>query len=685
MRLILAEKPSVARVLADSLLGPKKQGTGFIQCGDEVTVTWSFGHIFEQEDPDAYTDDTVPRNRNGRKKWRMQDLPVFPDTWKKVPKPSAKKQISVIAALLSRSSEVIQAADPDREGQLLGDEILEMLGWTGPTYRLWLSALDKRSIEKAWATLRDNRAYRNLRDSAEARSRADWLMGMNFTRACTLRNQGSGVLSVGRVQTPTLALVVARDEEIANFHPQDYFVTQIFAGFWATWEPQSGDPVDAKGRLFDRDFAQALLEKASLEGHSLVQSVQKNIEERDPPLGFSLSTLQMTCSRDLGMTAQQVLEIAQALYEKHQAITYPRTDCRYLPEEQFDDAPMVLSELASIGYRDLVAPADAQRRSKIWNTEEVSSHHAIIPTGSLEGPLSEPERQVFDLIVRCYLSQFYPPLRWEATNVSISCAQALWNATSKTILDPGWTSLYQPPKDDSPFPAMTMGESLPVTETRLLEKQTKAPPRYTDGLLLRSMRDVHLLVSDPDAKEQLQNSEGLGTEATRAAVIETLLKREFLRREGIHLFSTDAGKSLIEALPDELKDPVLTAKWEKNLSAIAQGHVGMETFEEAQKDFVRNLFDTVSRLSFHLGEKRQNAQPDPSPESEECQPFGLQAVDSAPAKVDPLQEVEPICPRCGNHTANRMMPDRTRYFACDHCHTSWWPNPQYPGELGFPL
>ncbi len=609
MRLFIAEKPSLGKGIAKYLPGGSSSGKGYVQCGQDV-VTWCFGHVFEQVEPDYYLPDDVPLAKSGKKKWRFEDLPIFPEQWKLEAKDDAKAQIKVIQELLKKADLVVNAGDPDREGQLLVDEVLEELGWKGPTQRIWLAALDEQSVKKALSSIRDNREYQNLCSAARARSRADWLVGMNLSRAFTLQNRGGGVLSIGRVQTPTLALIVARDEKIENFRPKDYFVPRIHAGFWASWELHEDFPgVDGEGYLTDRKAAEALTAKARAEGRAVVQEYESKEKQQSAPLGFSLAELQKVCSAKLGMSAQQVLDAAQALYETHKCATYPRTDCRYLPEEQFGEASRVLAGLARLGFGDLVKNADAARKSSIWNTGKVTAHHAIIPTGSMEGRPEGATAKVYEIIVRSYLAQFYPPYVYRAIKAVLACAEESWKATANVPVSPGWKAVYGLSEEDGdeaqqPIPALQKGQVLPVQDADVQAKQTKPPARFTDGSLIEAMSNIHKFIEDEAAKAKLKETSGLGTEATRASILETLLGRGFVERKGKQLISTQAGRELVKVLPRELIDPVTTAKWEDALSLIADGKLTLEKFEGAQRTVIARLIEAAKSSHLTVGESR---------------------------------------------------------------------------------
>ena len=397
MRLFIAENPSLGRAIAAEL-GVTQNNPTFQICGSD-TVTWCFGHILEQYDPQDYGDNL--------RTWRRRDLPIVPAEWKLRPKKEAYTQLQVINHLLSEASSVVHAGDPDREGQLLVDEVLEHFHYTGPVQRIWLASLDSRSIQKALSTLKDNSNYANLRNAARARSRADWLIGMNASRAMTIfgRETGhtDGVLSLGRVQTPTLALVVQRDREIKAFVPVDYLILQAnlqndAGSFSATFRPSDTQPgLDLEGRLVDKSIAQGIVD--SVRGQTgIITSVTREKKKKPVPLPHCLSSLQKAASSRFGMTAQQVLDLAQSLYEK-KLTTYPRTDCRYLPEEQFGDAARLITALSGVsGLEAVTAKADSASRGPVWDTKKITAHHAIIPTGEKPQSLSAQETNLYLMI-----------------------------------------------------------------------------------------------------------------------------------------------------------------------------------------------------------------------------------------------------------------------------------------------
>ena len=588
-RLFIAEKPSLGKAIAAEL-GVTQTCQGYIVCGNDA-VTWCFGHLLEQYDPDDYDD--------AWKLWRRSSLPMIPREWRLKPKESARAQLQVISNLLGEAATVVNTGDPDREGQLLVDEVLEHFRYTGPVQRIWLASLDSRSIQKALATLKDNRDYANLRDSARARSQADWLIGMNATRAMTLRGRESGrdgVLSMGRVQTPSLALVVNRDREIAAFTPIDYLVLQARlqhdAGtFSAIFKPSETQPgLNSEGRLVDGATAQGIMD-AVRGKNGIITSVTREKKKKPVPLPHCLSSLQKAASSKLGMTAQQVLDTAQSLYEK-KLTTYPRTDCRYLPEEQFSDAARIITALGSSvsGLEAVTAKADSALKGPVWDTKKITAHHAIIPTGEEPRSLTAQEKELYLMIAVQYFLQFYPPMLYEAQKILATIVETAWEARGRMIIEPGWTG-FAAEEDDEDAKKKEAEQSLPsvgnndavlCADVDALKKKTTPPSRFSEGSLIEAMANVHRFVSDAKAKAVLKENEGIGTEATRASILETLKGRGFITASGKSLVSTPLGQSLIDMTPDTLRDPVTTAQWEQRLEAITRGETSLEDFMREQ-------------------------------------------------------------------------------------------------------
>lgn len=595
MRLFIAEKPSLGEAIAQCLPGPKQKHRGpkgptHITAGDDV-VTWCFGHIYELCEPQEYDESLAT--------WDLGALPIIPKIWKLKPKAEAKEQIKVIKGLLQKCSEVVNAGDPDREGQLLVDEVLEELGCKKPVKRIWLSATDEKSVKEAISQMRGNEEYQNLKDSAQARSWGDWLVGMNATRKMTLLGRAAGidgVLSVGRVQTPTLALVVSRDEAIENFRAKDFYAVtvRILARgktFVARWQPAETASVDEAGRLLDKATAEAVALKLSGKA-GLVTKFEAKEKFEGQPLPFSLDKLQMECNKRFGMSAQQTLDVAQKLYEA-KLTSYPRTDCGYLPESQHAEASVVLAGISHL-YQNEVATADKAIKSGAWNDKKITAHHGIIPTG-VAADLSGKERDVFDLIARRYLAQFYPPYLFQQSAVELSCEGEKLSAKGHVPLSLGWKALFkaeefevegEEKQEKVALPPLKTGQSVSCEKADMEAKKTTPPSPFTEASLLQAMLNIHQFETDPEIKKRLKETAGIGTPATRANILETLKKRGFLAVKKKALFSTDKAKQLISVLPLHIKSPGLTALFEQMLEAVASGETSKEAFLEKQTAFV---------------------------------------------------------------------------------------------------
>ena len=606
MRLFIAEKPSLGRAIAAEL-GVTQNNPTFQICGSD-TVTWCFGHILAPYDPQDYDDNL--------RTWRRRDLPIIPTEWKLRPKESALTQLQVINHLLSEAEMVVHAGDPDREGQLLVDEVLEHFHYTGPVQRIWLASLDSLSVQKALSTLKDNSNYANLRDAARARSQADWLIGMNATRAMTIfgweTGHNDGVLSLGRVQTPTLALVVQRDREIKAFVPVDYLILQASlqndaGSFSATFKPAETQPgLDPEGRLVDASIAQGIVD--SVRGQTgTITSVTREKKKKAVPLPHCLSSLQKAASSKFGMTAQQVLDTAQSLYEK-KLTTYPRTDCRYLPEEQFGDAARLITALSGVsGLEAVTAKADSALRGPVWDTKKITAHHAIIPTGEEPRSLTAQETNLYLMIAVQYFLQFYPPMSYEAQKIVVSINDTTWEARGRLILEPGWTGVAAEEDEDAKkkepeqsLPPVSSDTPVTCTDVDALKKKTTPPSKFSEGSLIEAMANIHRFVSDASAKATLKENEGLGTEATRASIIETLKGRKYIEPSGKSLVSTPLGQSLIDMTPDVLKDPVMTAQWEQRLEQIARDELTLDAFMQDQITILPTLLNSVLSLPVTL-------------------------------------------------------------------------------------
>jgi DNA topoisomerase-3 len=606
-RLFLCEKPSQARDIA-RVLGANSKGDGCLQ-GDGVTVTWCFGHLLEMASPEGYGEQY--------KRWSLETLPILPTDWRLEVKREARKQFRIIKALLSNAGEVVIATDADREGEVIAREVLQLCRWSGPLSRLWLSALDETSIRKALASLRPGEQTQPLYWAGLGRSRADWLVGMNLTRAYTVlgRERGhDGVLSVGRVQTPTLRLVVDRDRDIESFQPVPYWdVLATFetggGRFRAKWVPRQ-EVSDAEGRCINEQAARTLAQHLSGK-HGSVTSIETKRGHELPPLPYDLGTLQQEADKRFGMGAQQLLDTVQSLYESHKAVTYPRTDCPYLPESMLAEASAVLEAMTRSDPElvHTVSNADLNLRSRAWNDGKITAHHAIIPTTAPADitRMSDGERKVYDLIRRRYLAQFYPAHEFDKTLACLSVEQNIFKATGRRIVADGWKSLYQSSREDGDddadaqeLPHLTRGATCPVVEAEVAAKHTKPPARFTEGTLIAAMKNVSKLITDERLRKVLRETSGIGTEATRAGIIKTLLDRGFMLKRQKNLISTDTGRALVDALPDPVKDPGTTALWEQALDDIAQGRGHLDEFVRRQAEWVAAMV-THAKQSGDLG------------------------------------------------------------------------------------
>ena len=617
MILYIAEKPSVGRAVADVLPKPQQKGDGFIKVGNGDVVTWCIGHLLEQAEPEAYNPDY--------KKWRKEHLPIIPQEWKQQVKRETSKQFSVVKKLIKEASLLVNMGDPDRVGQILVDEVINYSGVSKSkremTKRCLINDMNPVAIQKALNNLRTNSDFIPLATSALARARADWLYGINMTRLCTLLGQEvgyQGVLSIGRVQTPVLGLVVHRDADIENFVSKPFYEvfvtvqTQQNETFSAKWQPSAAcEPYrDEDGRVLVRKLAETVVQKVTGQP-SLITAVAKDQKKQHAPLPYSLSALQIDASKRFNLNAQKTLDICQQLYERHKLITYPRSDCRYLPTGHFAERHGVIDAIGKTApaLTNAISAADLALKSKAWNDAEISAHHAIIPTAtSMDATrLSHDERQIYELIARQYLMQFYPPFVYAEHQIDVEIAGGQFIARQKTLLAPGWKALLANEKTTGPdaefsrtqLPNVQVGERGTCIDAQLSEKQTSPPKHFTDATLLAAMTGIARYVTDPEVKKVLRETDGLGTEATRAGIIELLFKRQFLTKQGKDIRATEIGKQLINSLPERMVVPDMTAHWEAQLEAICQKRL-------RYNDFMLPLTDGLKTLLLEVDSHKQN-------------------------------------------------------------------------------
>ncbi len=625
MILYIAEKPSLGRAIAEALPGPQRKGEGFIRLGNGDIVTWCIGHLLQQAEPDAYDP--------AYKKWSLGALPIVPQQWKLVPRAKTRKQLTVIRKLAKEADQLVHAGDPDREGQLLVDEVIEYIGVPmakkARVQRCLINDMNSPAVRKALARLRDNKEFIPLSTSALARSRADWLYGLNMTRAYTLQGRKvgyHGVLSVGRVQTPLLGLVVRRDLEIEAFVSRPYYEvlahmqTDEQQRFTVKWQPSEDcrPYLDDEGRVQSRRLAQNVAGR--IQGSTGVVSKYEQREKRQaPPLPYSLSALQIDAGKRFGMSAKQVLDSCQALYEKHKLITYPRSDSRYLPVEQHDQAGTVIAAISNSCkvFAGLLTQGKGQLdcglKSAAWNDKKVNAHHAIIPTARSYdvSRLSSAEQRLYELIARQYLFQFMPPCIYFETSLEVTIEGGRFTASARRAHKPGWKALLGPAKEQQQvLPALRVGQSLCCEKGEVLEKMTVPPKPFTDATLLAAMTGISRFVKQAEIRKILKDTDGLGTEATRAGIIELLFKRNFLHREGKTIRATAAGRGLIEVLPDSSTTPDMTAHWESQLEGISQKQTSYQCF----------MSPLLEQLQLMIAQATQAV------------PTGLQGIPSKPAR-----------------------------------------------------
>lgn len=600
MRLFICEKPSQGRDLA-GVLGLTKRGDGFIS-GPGETVTWAVGHLLETAPPEAY-------GQQYGKPWSISALPVVPPVWQVVVKKETQSQFKVIERLLRQVDEVVIATDADREGEVIARELLEYCRFEGAVSRLWLTALDEQSILSALSNIRNGADTLGMYHAGLGRSRADWLIGMNLSRLYTLRAASAGfdgVVSIGRVQTPTLALVVRRDREIASFVPKPYWQVKAMlqAGgvtFPANWVPATVY-TDEEKRCVHHNIAQQVAQLCRQAGKAKVTLYETKRESASAPLAFSLGTLQQACGRLWDMSPQKVLDIAQSLYETHKATTYPRTDCGYLPESMRADIPAVLDAIRRNDPE--IASAVSQLNpafvSSIWNDKKITAHHGIIPNRNTVqiSALKEDERRVYGLIRRNYLAQFLPLHESDVTKVEFDIGGQLFRTTGRTEVVRGWKTLFGKENDDEQHSSGDDAISLPVlskdsicavTGADVNQQMTRPPAHYTFASLIAAMMNASKFVTDLTLRRILKENAGLGTEATRAGIIEQLLKRDFIVLKGKQLRATELACDIVDALPVQLTEPGMTALWEQALDEVSAGKMRLDDFLGRQVNWTKQL------------------------------------------------------------------------------------------------
>ena len=590
--LVLAEKPSVARDIARVLKCTKKIN-GALE-GERYIVTWALGHLVTLADPEEYD--------KKYKEWNLEVLPMMPEKMELVVIRQTAKQYQAVKTQLYRKDvgEIIIATDAGREGELVARWILEKAQCRKSIKRLWISSVTDKAIKDGFAHLKDGRSYNRLYDAAVSRAEADWLVGINATRALTCKYNAQ--LSCGRVQTPTLAMIAAREEEIRNFKPQDYYGIRLSAGKmrWTWQEKKSGS-----SRTFQKDRAQQIQTAAS--GSLLtILSVEKSSKKTGAPGLYDLTELQRDANKKFGFSAKETLNIMQRLYENHKVLTYPRTDSRYIGTDVVPTLQERLKACAVGPYRKLAGPLSmkpVKANKSFVDDKKVSDHHAIIPTEQfvqLEHMTNE-ERRIYDLVVRRFLAVLYPPFEYEQTSLKAEAGGEIFTAKGKIVKNPGWKAAYEEADGDEEeeefqnLYEVKEGEKLKIDSCQLTEGKTKPPAHFTEATLLSAMENPvrFLSTKDQEAAKTLGETGGLGTVATRADIIEKLFHTFLMEKRGNDIYITSKAKQLLSLVPEDLKKPELTADWEKKLSEIAQGSLKKEGFLEEIRDYTQELIQEI--------------------------------------------------------------------------------------------
>jgi DNA topoisomerase III len=623
MKVILAEKPSVARDIAAVVGANDKKGGYFV--GNGYAVTYAFGHLVTLAEPEEM-------NPAWGSPWRLEQLPMIPTQWKYRIAEKADEQFAVIKRLFlaDQTTSIICATDAGREGEHIFRLIYQLSGSTKPVERLWISSLTAEAIKDGLKKLKPASEFDNLAAAASGRSRADWVVGLNFTRAYTAINRQ--LCTIGRVQTPTLALIVERQKTIDNFKSANFYeiLATFEPGFIARYITPGEDP---QTRLQDKAVAQSIVDAVKDKKSGTVQSVLTQEKKTKAPALYDLLTLQKEANKRFGYTAKDTLDIAQSLYEEHKIISYPRTESRHLSNDMIDELPGVVtavlkSSLTSQVAKDALAAqsitatnvtADLLRPSltKAYiDDNKLTDHHAIIPTHKAPPPsLPDKQRNIYQLIATRFLSIFLPPEVRDETTALISIDEHSFRARGVVIKDPGWTVIDPPPSKaasgDAPakkekerdggdetqqLPALTKGQSIDKRKVELKERKTTAPKPYDDATLLAAMKSAGQDLDDEDLAAYMKQR-GLGTPATRAAIIERLLQTGYIERNKKYLAPTDKGRALIEQVHSDLRDVKLTASWEQQLADILDGNMQLDSFETAIADFVRAVLPEVSSSS----------------------------------------------------------------------------------------
>ncbi len=598
--IVIAEKPSVGRELARVLKCNAKH-KGYFEGSDSI-VTWALGHLVTLAEPGDY---------DARyKHWSLADLPILPEKMKLKVIPNSRQQFNTVRSLLKRNdiSQVIIATDAGREGELVARWILVLGGWKKSIKRLWISSQTDAAIREGFTKLKPGRDYDNLYHAAQCRAEADWLIGLNVTRALTCKFDAQ--LSAGRVQSPTLAMMIDRENEIRDFKPEPFWtVAADFGKFTGTWRNSKNNE-----RISNHEFAQKLVGKVSGKQGKIVE-IESKKKSTQPPLLYDLTELQRAANNRFGFTAKHTLSIVQSLYERHKVVTYPRTDSRYLTGDMVSTLKDRLKAVQTGSWSSFashVLQGELRVTKRIVNDAKVSDHHALIPTEqrALQSQLTTDEKRIYDLIVRRFLAALYGDYKYQVTGIVLEIEGERFTARGKSTIDNGWKVVEgkgDEESEDDDLPAFSgcdlrKGDSVKADQIRLIRHMTKPPSHYTEATLLSAMENAGKFIDDKALKESIAHG-GLGTPATRAEIIEKLVSTYYIERQGKALIPTAKGFQLIDLVPPELKSPELTAKWEMRLNRIAKG-------EEKSSDFIDDIKKNAIRLTQDVKSSSSEYKPD---------------------------------------------------------------------------
>lgn len=647
MIVCIAEKPSVARDIAE-VLGARNRKEGYIE-GNGYQVTWTFGHLCTLKEPHEYTPSW--------KAWSLSSLPMIPPRFgiKLINDPGIEKQFHIIEGLMQQADEIINCGDAGQEGELIQRWVMQKAGAHCPVKRLWISSLTEEAIREGFASLKDQSEFQPLYEAGLSRAIGDWVLGMNATRLYTLKyGQNRQVLSIGRVQTPTLALIVKRQQEIENFKPEPYWELKT------VYRETSFN--STKGKFSSKEEGEKFLETVKNSDFTVTDvSAKKGTEA--PPRLFDLTSLQVECNKKFSYSADMTLQLIQSLYEKKLA-TYPRVDTTFLSDDIYPKCPNILAGLKDYaGFTAPLAGKKLLKSKKVFDNSKVTDHHAIIPTGVQPQGLTDMEKRVFDLIARRFIAVFYPDCKFSTTTVLGEVDKVEFKATGKQILEPGWRVIFakeqqeetKENEEERVLPLFTIGESGPHTPD-LTEKWTQPPKPYTEATLLRAMETAGKLVDNDELRDALKEN-GIGRPSTRAAIIETLFKRHYIRKERKNLIATPTGVELIQLIHEELlKSAELTGIWEKKLREIERRSYDAATFLTELKQMVTEIVYSVLRDNTN---RRVTIMPEDAPEKGTPQAKTKKNSSSKTKSSDTENDASPAKPKRTRKASSNTDKEKT--------------------------